>query len=260
MFRKSRVFAVIITALFVLFYSLPADSGQSEEKQPEVISTDELPKESAQAESLRQELETEIDAYNFMGTITRVGTAPNVTNDHVQVDHWIRNSDRSGAEAIARKVEQLHTMARGAAMSTFTDVEINHYASDRNGIETAWLQALQWYYTNHYGDASAISEELDDPVGWDESGTGAANVPGVHIRPAVAGVPDAAGHSFENAAITISSEGHKGLEQIAKIGTAVALRLVLEPELRAKVKEEFAQWQKYGLAAGMISEDMLRKR
>jgi amidohydrolase len=198
--------------------------------------------------------------FRFMGTITGVGSAPNVTNDHVQVDHWIRNSDRAGAEAIAHKVEQLHTMARGAAMSTFTEVEINHYSSDGNGIETAWLQALQWYYTNHYGDASAISEELDEPVGWDESGTGAANVPGVHIRPAVSGVPEVAGHSLENAAITISPEGHRGLEQIAKIGTAVALRLILEPELRAKVKGEFAQWQKYGLATGMITEDMLRER
>jgi hypothetical protein len=54
--------------------------------------------------------------------------------------------------------------------------------------------------------------------------------------------------------------GRRGLEQIAKIGTAVALRLILEPELRAKVKEEFAQWQEYGLETGMVTKDALRKR
>jgi hypothetical protein len=63
MFHKRSLFAVIIVALFVLLHSLPADSGQSEEKPPEVISTEDLPKESARAESLRKELEAEIDAY-----------------------------------------------------------------------------------------------------------------------------------------------------------------------------------------------------
>jgi amidohydrolase len=197
--------------------------------------------------------------FRFMGTITKVGDAPNVTNDYVQIDHWIRNADRTGLEAIRKKQEQVDTIAKGAAMATFTDVKIRHYNSDYNGIESAWLQAIAWQYTNEYGDPSAISEDLGDPTGWDESGIGALNVPGIHIKPAVSNVPEVAGHSYENAALTVSPEGHKGLLLTSKIGTAVGLRLLMDLTLQKKIKEEFVQWQNYGLKQGLITKEMLRK-
>lgn len=198
--------------------------------------------------------------FRFMGTISKVGKSPNVTNDMVEVDHWVRNSDRSGLKPIREKLEQVDTIARGAAMATFTEVKINHYGSDGNGIESGWLQALAWKYTHQYGDASAISEELDEPTGWDESGIGAVNVPGIQIKPAVDGTPDVAGHSYENAAITVSPQGHKGLIQTVQIGSATALRLLLDRDLQAKVGEEFGRWQRYGLNQGMITSDMIRAR
>ena len=198
--------------------------------------------------------------FRFMGTITRAGTAPNVTNYSVEVDHWIRNDDNSGIDAIRKKLAQVDTIAKAAAMATFTDVKIQHYGSLYNGIESGWLQALAWQYTKEYGDASAMSEELENPAGWDEAGVGAVNVPGVSVRPAVAGVPEVAGHSYENAAITISADGHKGLVQTAKIGAAVALRLVMDPDLRTKVTSEHAAWQRYGLAKGLIVADSVRKK
>ena len=198
--------------------------------------------------------------FRFMGTITRAGSAPNVVNDSVEVDHWIRNADRAGIEAIRKKQEQVDTIAKGAAMATFTEVKIRHYGTDTNGIEDGWLQALAWHYTRAYGDAEAISEELGDPTGWDESGIGAVNVPGVQVKAAVAGIPEVAGHSYENAAITISPEGHKGLVQTAKIGAAVALRLFTDPNLRAQVNEEHAAWRRYGLQQGLLTPDLVRKK
>ena len=196
--------------------------------------------------------------FRFMGTVISVGNASNVVNDYVEIDHEIRNSDRTGMEALQKKLKQVHTIAKAAAMATFTDVKIRHYGSYYNGIECAWLQAVAWNYTKEYGDEAAMTEELDDPVGWDESGIGAVNVPGVQIRPAVANVPQATGHSYENAAKTISAVGHEGLIQTAKIGAAVGLRLLLDPDMRTKVKEEHARWQKYGLEKGLITKDMIR--
>ncbi len=198
--------------------------------------------------------------FRFMGTVTRVGSAPNVVNDSVEVDHWIRNADRSGIAAIKKKQEQVDTIARGAAMATFTEVKIRHYGTDTNGIENGWLQALAWQYTKAYGDASALSDDLGEPTGWDESGIGAVNVPGVQVRAAVAGIPEVAGHSYENAAITISAEGHKGLVQLSKIGAAVGLRLLTDAELRRKVNDEHAAWQRYGLEKGLLTPDLIRKR
>jgi metal-dependent amidase/aminoacylase/carboxypeptidase family protein len=197
-------------------------------------------------------------SFRFMGTISKIGTAPNVTNDYVEVDYVLRNADRTKQAETVKKAEQLDTIAKAAAMATFTEVKISRYGHLYNGIESGWLQALTWYYTNEYGDAEAISDELSGPSGWDETGIGAVNVPGVQIAPAVANIPEVAGHSHENAAITISPEGHKGLVQTAKIGAAVALRLVLDPDLRAKVKEEQAQWQRYAVEEGLITEEMIR--
>jgi amidohydrolase len=198
--------------------------------------------------------------FRFMGTITKVGDSPNVINPYVQVDHWVRNADRSGREALDKKAEQVDTIAKGVAMATFTEVEIRHYGSYYNGTESAWLQALMWLYVNEYGDKEAISEGLSDPSGWDETGYGSVHVPGISIRAAVAGIPRASGHSHENAAITVSPEGHEGLVQTAKIGASVALRLVTDPELAAKVKEEHAQWRDYGLEQGLITKEMIRPK
>jgi hypothetical protein len=132
------------------------------------------------------------------------------------------------------------------------------YGSYYNGTESAWLQALAWQYVNEYGDREAISEELGNPVGWDEAGLGSVKVPGLYIRPAVAGVEEASGHSHEAAANTINPEGHKGLVQTAQIGAAVGLRLLTNEEIRKRVEEEMLAWQEWGLQEGLITEEMLR--
>ncbi len=90
-------------------------------------------------------------------------------------------------------------------------------------------------FVEKLGDKAAISADLSTPSGWDEGGYAAFNVPGISIQPAVAGVPAAAGHSIENANISISDAGHKGLIQTAKISGSSALRLLLDGALRDKI-------------------------
>jgi amidohydrolase len=196
-------------------------------------------------------------SFRFMGTMTKVGDSPNVINEYVQVDHWIRNSDFAGREELDRVAAQVDTIAMAAAMATFTDVKIRHYGSYYNGTESAWMQALSWNYINEYGDAEAISDSLGDPVGWDEAGLGSVRVPGLYVRPAVAGVPEASGHSHENAAITISAEGHRGLVQTAQIGAAVGLRLLTNAEIRQMIELEMKLWQEWGVQEGLIPTDLV---
>jgi hypothetical protein len=85
-----------------------------------------------------------------------------------------------------------------------------------------------------------------------------AGAAGLYIRPAVSGVADASGHSYENAARTISPQGHEGLVQTAKIGAAVGLRLLTNEELRKKIKDELEHWKKWGLQEGLIPEKLVR--
>jgi hypothetical protein len=67
-------------------------------------------------------------------------------------------------------------------------------------------------------------------------------VPGVHISIGTEGIPEVAGHSQENADITVSPAGHKSLVLTSKVMGAVALRLVVDPELRKKAKAEHSSW------------------
>jgi amidohydrolase len=198
-------------------------------------------------------------SFRFMGTITEVGNSPNVINEHVQVDHWVRNADVMGRDELDLVAAQVDTIAMAAAMATFTEVEIRHYGSYYNGTESAWMQALAWQYVNEYGDADAISDQLGSPVGWDEAGLGSVMVPGLYVRPAVSGVPSASGHSHENAAITVSPEGHRGLQQTAQIGAVMGLRLLTNEEIRDQIKLELEGWQQWGVQEGLIPERLVRR-
>jgi amidohydrolase len=198
-------------------------------------------------------------SFRFMSTITKVGDSPNVINEYVQVDHWVRNSDFAGRAELDTVAAQVDTIAMAAAMATFTDVEIRHYGSYYNGTESAWMQALAWQYINEYGDEDAISDQLGSPVGWDEAGLGSVRVPGLYIRPGVNGVARASGHSHENAAITVSPEGHRGLQQTALIGAVVGLRLFTNEEIRQNIQEEMGLWQQWGVQEGLIPERLVRR-
>lgn len=203
--------------------------------------------------------EHNLPSFRFMGTITKVGDSPNVINEYVQVDHWVRNADVAGRDELDRVAAQVDTIAMGAAMATFTDVEIRHYGSYYNGTESAWMQALAWQYVNEYGDADAISDQLGSPVGWDEAGLGSIMVPGLYVRPAVNGVPAVSGHSHENADITVSPEGHRGLRQTAQIGAVLGLRLLTDGEIRRQIKEELELWRRWGVQEGLIPERLVRR-
>ncbi len=84
------------------------------------------------------------------------------------------------------------------------------------------------------------------PRHWEETGFATLVVPGAHVSIGTEGIPETAGHSQENADITLSPEGHKSLILTSKVMAATALRLLMDPELRTKAKEEHAEWlEKY---------------
>jgi len=197
--------------------------------------------------------------FRFMSAILDTPVAANSVADYVLVDHWNRHADPAGQKALDEKALKIDQIAQGAAMATFCEVKIKRYSNNYNGIESAWFNNLYWEYLKEYGDSEAISEELGKPTGWDEGGYSAVNILGITVNPAIANVPELAGHSDENADITITDQGHEALVQNAKISGAMALRLIFDPKLMATVLEEQVRWQEYGLKSGLITEDMIQK-
>ena len=163
---------------------------------------------------------------------------------------WIRHlidetptgemSPGNAHEMIGTKVDELDNMAKGAAMATGTTVDIDHYGAYKPGISVGTLNDIVFQYEVDYGGDNIGERKI--PRQWEETGTATIVVPGATISVGTDDVPEAAGHSPENADITVSEEGHKSLILTSKVMAASALRLLMDPELREKAKAEHTKW------------------
>lgn len=190
--------------------------------------------------------------FRFHGIISDGGSAPNVVPAEASALVWTRHlidetpvgsmSPREAKEKVEQKVAALDKMAEAAAMATGTEVDISHYGEYDPGIAVGVLNDMAFQYAVTYGGVKIGKRAV--PRHWEETGFGTLAVPGVYIGIGTEDVPEAAGHSQENADITISDAGHNSLILTAKVMAAVGLRLLLDEDLRQKAKTEHAEWVK----------------
>ena len=188
--------------------------------------------------------------FRFHGIVSDGGAAPNIVPDMASATLWIRHlmdetpigrmSPRKAREKIESKVEALDNMAKGCALATETSVDIDHYGEYNPGISVKVLNDMAFQYAVDYGGVDIGERQV--PRHWEETGFATLKIPGVHISIGTEGLPSAAGHSQENADITISPAGHKSLILTAKVMGATALRLLIDKKLRDSAKREHADW------------------
>ena len=188
--------------------------------------------------------------FRFHGIIDNGGQAPNIVPEQASALVWIRHlidetpvgtlSPREAGEKVKEKVTALDKMAEAAAMATGTEVDIVHYGEYNPGIAVGVLNDMAFQYAVDYGGVNIDKRAV--PRHWEETGFGTLVVPGVHISIGTEDIPKVAGHSRENADITISTAGHKTLILTSKVMAAVGLRLIMDEELRKKAKAEHAEW------------------
>ncbi|MEI9475702.1 MAG: peptidase dimerization domain-containing protein [Deltaproteobacteria bacterium] len=193
--------------------------------------------------------------FRFMGVVTDGGVAPNIIPEMASATIWIRHfadetkvgkvSPNKAQGMIDAKVEQLNNIAKGAALATGSRVEIDQYGRYVPGISVGAMNDLAFQYGVEYGGANIQEKPIPpDNGGWDETGSVSILFPGTRVAVGVAGMPQVAGHSIENANVSISPVGHKGLILTGKVMGAIGLRLVMDPEVRKKAEEEHAGWLK----------------
>jgi amidohydrolase len=186
--------------------------------------------------------------FRFHGIVSDGGVAPNIVPELASGTIWIRHiidntpvgsvSPSKAGKMIEAKVAELDNMAKGAALATGTSVDVDHYGEYIPGISVGTLNDLAFQYAVDYGGTNIGERKV--PNQWEETGFGTLAVPGVQISVGTEGIPEVPGHSQQNADITISPAGHKALILTTKVMGAVALRLVMDPELRRKAKAEHA--------------------
>jgi len=188
--------------------------------------------------------------FRFHGVITDGGAAPNVIPPEATALMWVRHlmdetplGTMSPAEAralIEKKVEQMNNAARGAALATGAQVEIDRYGTYVPSVSVGVMADLRFRYAVGYGGRKIDHSQM--PAAWEETGTLTVQVPGIGVHVGNPDIQEAPGHSRLNADITISPAGHENLQLTAKTMAATALRLVMDPEMAKKVKDEHAMW------------------
>lgn len=173
---------------------------------------------------------------SIQGVIPEGGTAPNVVPDRAVVDYYVRYPDGVYLEHIQ---EMMDNAARGAALATGTEVKIDRYGELRDGITTSMLEELKFEYAKTLG-APRISEELNRPAGYEETGGVAQDLPGVGVTIASSTNPNHTMGMLEDA---FTDVGHKGFRMDAQIMTMVLYHFLTDPQFRLAVQSEHTALQ-----------------
>jgi amidohydrolase len=168
---------------------------------------------------------------SIQGVIPEGGDAPNVVPQRAVVDYYIRYPDPVYLEHINKMMDDA---ARGAALATGTEVEIDRYGEYRDGISLGTLQELSFAYAQEL-DAPNISPEPRRPAGYEETGVVTKDIPGIGISVFSS---TEANHTRGMLNDTFSEIGHTGFRVSAEIMSSVLYDFLTRPDLREAVEEE----------------------
>lgn len=168
----------------------------------------------------------------IQGVITEGGAAPNVVPDRTAADFYIRYPDEV---YLAQETEMVDNAARAAALATGTQVKIDHYGHNRDGVGVATLDELAFAYLKKYG-ATGVLPEPGKPQGYEETGSVSSNIPGVGFSAKTSNSPN---HTYEMEADALTDVGHQGFLADAQAMAALLYDFATRPDYRAAVKREF---------------------
>jgi amidohydrolase len=168
----------------------------------------------------------------IQGVITEGGAAPNVVPDRAVADFYIRYPDEVYLQQV---VEFVDNAAKAAALSTGTNVQIDHYGKDVDGISVSTLGELSYEYLKQYGGTN-VQPQPGKPGGYEETGSVSRDIPGLGVS---AQTSTAANHTYEMDADNLKPIGHNGFTADAETMTAVLFDFATHSDYRVAVKKEF---------------------
>ena len=125
--------------------------------------------------------------------------------------------------------------AKAAALATGTEVKIDHYGHNRDGVGVATLDEVAFAYLKKYGATGALPEP-GKPQGYEETGSVSSNIPGVGFAAKTSNAPN---HTYEMEADALTEVGHQGFLADAQAMAALLYDFATRPDYRAAVKREF---------------------
>ncbi len=172
----------------------------------------------------------------IQGVITEGGAAPNVVPDKTAADFYVRYPDEVYLAQVSKMVDDA---ARAAALATGTNVKIDHYGQNRDGVGVASLAEVAFAYMKKYG-AQGVLPEPGKPTGYEETGSVSSAVPGIEFSAKTSNAPN---HTYEMEQDALGPVGHSGFVVDAQAMAALLFDFATHPDYRATVKREFTTIQ-----------------
>ncbi len=168
---------------------------------------------------------------SIQGVIPEGGVAPNVVPARAVVDYYIRYPDEVYLEHMTRMIDDA---ARGAALATGTEVEIDRYGEYRDGVTLGTLEELYFAHARKLG-APKLNDVRQRPAGYEETGWVTRSIPGVGVS-VYSSTDTYHTHGMEESAFT--EVGHSGFRMDAQIMAAILYDYLTDESLRAAVADE----------------------
>jgi amidohydrolase len=186
-------------------------------------------------DALRQHVKPDVRIH---GIITDGGKAPNIVPEHAAARMYVRAKDK---EYLKEVVEKVKKCAEGAALATGATVKARNYANTYENMVTnrTLAEAMK---KNWEKIGVNVQEPEREGSGSTDMGNVSQVVPSIHPYIAI-GPEEMPGHSIEFVKASASEQGHQALINAAKGLAMTSIDVFTNPELLAKIKQEFKEFK-----------------
>jgi len=186
-------------------------------------------------DALRQHVKPDVRIH---GIITDGGKAPNIVPEHAVSRMYVRAKEK---EYLKEVVEKVRKCAEGAALATGATMKVRSYANTYENMVTnhALAEAMK---ENWERIGVKVQERETEGSGSTDMGNVSQVTPSIHPYIAI-GPEKMPGHSTEFVKAAASEEGHRGLISAAKGLAMTSIDVFTNPELLAKIKQEFKKFK-----------------
>ena len=177
------------------------------------------------------------------GIVYNGGAAPNIVPEKAVGRFYFRAPKRAYLD---KMLEQVYNCARGAALATNTEVKWRNF--EASFMDVLPNQAAEEMLRDVFGEFGINPPRHEGFMGSSDVGDVTYRCPAVQPELDISSGVHYEGHTREMAEATLSESGHEALRTGAKIIARTALRVFLDPELRARLQADFKRELEAGRA------------
>ena len=185
--------------------------------------------------ALRQQTK---DSARIHGIISKGGEAANIIPDLAVANFYVREAT---TKEMVKLSERVKNCAKGAALATGTELEIENYEYTFKHLVTN--ETLSDIYVKNLNLQGIENVPMSEPSGSSDCGDVSHHCPTIHSYFPISKC-ELTGHSIDFAKASISEEAYKGMKEAVLALTMTGKDILSDEELLKKIKDEFEKAKK----------------